>query len=156
VQAISDHKFHVVLLGCAYHRFAIFLRSGHRFLAQHVNACVRGAFRMFAVENVRRRNVSRINLLLFERLFQVVVGVGVYAVALTQFAFFLTISGDERHRLRILRVLKRRQHCCLRDVAQPNNGVANFSVHCAPSFVVQRSFALDSSRAGIGFIARGI
>jgi hypothetical protein len=69
-------------------------------------------FCIFAVENVRCSNVKGIDLLLLDRVFQIVIGVGVYAVALAQFAVLLRLPGDERSEFGILRVLKRRTAVC--------------------------------------------
>src|SRR5207249_12267238 len=49
VETIRDHKLHVVLLGGAYHRFAIFFGLGHRFFAKDMSAGARGTFGVFAV-----------------------------------------------------------------------------------------------------------
>ena len=42
-------------------------------------------------------------------------------------------------------MFKRRQHGCLRDVSQPDNGITNFLLNGVPSFV-----SLNEFRAGIG------
>ena len=64
-----------------------------------MNTCLRGAFRMLAMETVWRRNVSGIDLLLLERAFQVVVVIGSNAIVVAQFAIFLASSSDQRTEL---------------------------------------------------------
>src|SRR5881396_1884760 len=99
---------------------------------------------MFAVENIGRGDVNGVDLFLFECALQIVVAIGLYAIALAQFAVFFRISSYERCQLRIFRMFKRRQHGCLRDVSQSDNGVTNFVVHGVPFF-----FSLNRFRAGI-------
>src|SRR5436190_13042017 len=104
---------------------------------------------MFAVENVGRSDVNGIDLLPFKRGFQIIVGISLYAIALAQFAVLFTISSDDRCQLGIFSVFKRRQHGRLRDVPQPDNGIANFLIPHVPSLRSLIDFAPASGRARI-------
>jgi hypothetical protein len=101
-----------------------------------VHARLGRALGMFTVENVGRSDVNGIDLLLFKRGFQIIVGISLYAIALAQFAVLLTISSDDCCQLGVLSMFKCRQHGRLRDVSQPDYGIANFLIPHVPSRLV--------------------
>ena len=51
---------------------------------------------MFAMEDVRCSDVNGIDILFFERGLQILVGVSLYPVAITQFLVFFRVSSDKR------------------------------------------------------------
>jgi uncharacterized protein YjbJ (UPF0337 family) len=55
------------------------------------------------------------------------------------------LAAVPHRQLGIFRMFKRRQHGCLRDVSQSDNGITNLLLHGVPSFVSVNEF-----RAGIG------
>src|SRR6188472_1196146 len=109
---------------------------------------------MFAVENVGRSDVNGIDLLPFKRGFQIIVGVSLYAIALAQFAVLLTISSDDCCQLGVFSMFKCRQHCRLRDVSQPDNGIANSLIPHVPSLWFLTDFAPALRRARIALSLR--
>ena len=61
-----------------------------------MDACTRSALGVFAVKNVRRRNINGIDLLLIERLLKILVSVCLYLIALRQLPIFLGVTRDQR------------------------------------------------------------
>jgi hypothetical protein len=57
-----------------------------------MGACTGGAFGMFAMKSIRRRNVNDIDLLLIERVLKIFIGVCLYPIALRQLAIFLRVT----------------------------------------------------------------
>ena len=100
-----------------------------------------GRIRQVAKQRKKERFTSLlhhvgIDLLLFKRGFQIIVGISLYAIALAQFAVLFTTSSDDCCQLGVFSMFKCRQHGRLRDVSQPDNGIANFLIPHVPSPLV--------------------
>src|SRR5690606_12192303 len=62
METVRRHQLHAMLHGRLQHGGAFANRYGERLLAQHVNASLRGAHRIFPMQVVRHCNVDGVNL----------------------------------------------------------------------------------------------